>query len=92
MSFTANTIYGKYKHKLTVSEMPSHYHNVVLKDAENDLLRIHYDSGTWGRCREPNRNCDIVNTSAIITNSQGGNSSHNNIQPSLVVFFWRRTA
>lgn len=49
MSFSANDNYGEYKHKLTASEMPSHYHNVVLNDAKNDLLRIHYSNGSWGR-------------------------------------------
>lgn len=92
MSFSANNNYGEYKHKLTVSEMPSHYHNVILNDAKNDLLRIHYNNGSWGRYSEPNRDCAVVNTSAVITNSQGGNSSHNNIQPSVTVYFWRRTA
>ena len=92
MSFTAESSGGEYKHKLSADEMPSHYHNVVLNDAKNELLRIHYDRGTWGRYSEPNRNSGGVNTSAVITNSQGGSRYHNNLSPYITIYFWRRTA
>lgn len=92
MSFTSESSGGEYKHKLSADEMPSHYHNVVLNDAKNEILRIHYDRGTWGRYNEPNRNSGGVNTSAVITNSQGGSQPHNNIPPYITVYFWSRTA
>lgn len=92
MSFTAESSGGEYKHKLSAEEMPSHYHNVVLNDDKNELLRIHYSRGTWGIYNEPNRNCGGVNTSAVITNSQGGSGYHNNLSPYITVYFWRRTA
>ena len=92
MSFSANDTYGEYKHQLSLSEMPKHYHNVVLHNDQNEIMRIHFDRGTWGKYSEPHRDTTPVNTSAIITNSQGENSSHNNIQPSITVYFWRRTA
>lgn len=92
MTFSANNTYGEYKHELTVSEMPNHYHNVILNDDKNEIVREHFDRGTWGRYSEAHREGTAVNTSAVITNSQGGNSSHNNIQPSITVYFWRRTA
>lgn len=91
MSFTAESSGGEYKHKLSADEMPSHYHNVVLNDDKNELLRIHYNNGTWGRYSEANRNSG-VNTSAVITNSQGGSKYHNNLSPYITVYFWRRTA
>ena len=92
MSFTAESSGGEYKHKLSAEEMPSHYHNVVLNDDKNELLRIHYSRGTWGIYNEPNRNCGGVNTSAVITNSQGGSGYHNNLSPYITVYFWKRTA
>lgn len=92
MSFTAESSGGEYKHKLSADEMPSHYHNVVLNDDKNELLRIHYTRGTWGIYSEPSRNCAGVNTSAVITNSQGGSRYHNNLSPYITVYFWRRTS
>lgn len=92
MSFTAYSSGGEYKHRLSAEEMPSHYHNVVLNDDKNELLRIHYTRGTWGIYNEPSRNCGGVNTSAVITNSQGGSGYHNNLSPYITVYFWKRTA
>lgn len=92
MSFTAESSGGEYKHKLSADEMPSHYHNVVLNDDKNELLRIHYTRGTWGIYSEPSRNCAGVNTSAVITNSQGGSRYHNNLSPYITVYFWKRIA
>jgi hypothetical protein len=92
MSFTAYSSGGEYKHRLSAEEMPSHYHNVVLNDDKNELLRIHYTRGTWGIYSEPSRNCAGVNTSAVITNSQGGSGYHNNLSPYITVYFWKRTA
>lgn len=92
MSFTTGATGGEYTHRLTQAEMPSHYHNVVLNDDKNELLRIHYTRGTWGIYSEPNRDCGGVNTSAVITNSQGGSGYHNNLSPYITVYFWKRTA
>lgn len=81
MSFTANSTGGEYKHKLTVDEMPSHNHQyyspVVQKVAASS------SGSTYG-----NYNKQYL----IGTDYAGGDGYHNNIQPYVTVFFWRRTA
>lgn len=72
----AGSQYGEYDHKLTINEMPSHDH---------DLLPLGSSDGTTG----------VDNGSSNIsrkTGKTGGDQAHNNVQPSIVVYFWKRTA
>ena len=85
MSFTANSSKGEYSHKLTVNEMPSHNHlfpdGTVMDGAPkwemapNTGKQHVWDSNQW--------------TSK--TDTTGDGTPHNNLQPYIVVFFWRRT-
>lgn len=75
---------GEKTHKLTISEMPKHDHS--------------YYSGRWAWA-EQGGGGDIINsqseTSYGFTRTSGktgGDGSHNNLQPYIVVSFWRRTA
>lgn len=81
MSFTANSTGGEYKHKLTVDEIPNHNHQyyspVVQKVATSS------SGSTYG-----NYNKQYL----IGTNYVGGDGYHNNLQPYITVYFWRRTA
>lgn len=86
MSFTALSTGGQYKHTLTVNEMPSHAHLVghsfdSAKGANSPIngtmQRMLYNQGNqYGSQAKP----------------VGGSGSHNNIQPYIVTYFWRRTA
>lgn len=76
---TAGSLGGEEKHKLLVSEMPSHIHSITDGDAyyyKRDLQatgdHIHVMSG--------NRN----------TTASGGGAAHNNMPPYLVAYCWRR--
>lgn len=70
--------FGAYDHKLTINEMPRHTHNMNF---------------TTGNITGNDRPA-TQNTSASSSNLEvamtGGDASHNNVQPSLVVFFWKR--
>ena len=79
---TAGATMGEEAHTLTVAEMPSHSHTktVIPKDnvwaAPNEGWNYSFTSGT---------------TYQHSTDATGGGGSHNNIQPSIVVYMWKRT-
>ena len=97
MSFTSFGAGGEYNHKLDYSEMPNHSHNeyaMIEGYSEWDSFTpIPYsmlfnwgkgeyrDGGTYHAARVP------LNST---TSDEGGSQSHNNIQPYIVVYFWRR--
>lgn len=76
----AGTNYGEYEHKLTVEELPPHNHDLNF---------------TTGNISGNNR-AATQNTSSSMSNLKtldaGGGKAHNNVQPSIVVYFWKRTA
>lgn len=79
---------GEYKHKLTVNEMPSHKHTMSRKPAGSSWNMV----GTqWTNQVGGVDNSGNIDTSANV-NSTGGGGSHNNIQPYITVYFWRRTS
>lgn len=76
---------GEKTHTLTVNEMPSHKHNVsfstVLGNAEQRLA-LGANSGTTGTT-------GVYGTPTV---NAGGNQPHNNLQPYIVMAFWKRIA
>lgn len=80
MSFTANNTGGEYKHKLTIKEMPSHTHSVTLAH------------GSVDPCRGLSYASSIAGTFSDRVNNTGGGDFHNNIQPYIVTYMWKRTA
>ena len=95
-SFAVNATGGEYRHTLTTAEMPSHTHSmakggdvlVVNSSTSHSSMQYnrgyyYYDNGGWFS----NMN---KNTSQIA--AAGGSGAHNNLQPYVVVYMWRRTA
>lgn len=71
---------GEATHKLTISEMPSHNHyndTWAANASGSQYLYFYGQRGTPG-----NR----------YTGSTGGGGAHNNLQPYITVYFWKRTA
>ena len=69
---------GAKTHTLTVAQLAAHTHNVTMStsDSDNDNLSEGNTSGT----------------SLHPTSSTGGGEAHNNLQPYITAYMWRRTA
>ena len=76
MTFTASGSGGEYKHKLTIYELP------------NSIWHSNSGKQTGGLKQAFNQG----QNSGINTLAQNFDQPHNNIQPYIVVFFWKRTA
>ena len=71
---------GAKTHTLTVAEMPAHRHPMARADG-----------GTTYQYSYKN-NIGHPTSGVAYTESAGGDSAHNNLQPYIVVYFWQRTA
>ena len=70
---------GAYLHKLTVAQMPSHYHTLTTCPGR--------DEGTeW--VGAPGYGANVSRN----TNNVGGSASHNNMPPYITCYMWKRTA
>ncbi len=89
---TLGSTTGEYEHTLTVEEMAAHNHGqrtdsdggadqpqVTNISGSIDGLRGHTDPATSGKTQ-------------VMTDFAGSNQPHNNVQPSIVIGIWRRTA
>jgi len=76
---------GAKTHTLTISEMPSHRHQVGSTDST---------AGTGGAVGNQEFVQDFGSGigTACNTSYQGSGSAHNNLQPYIVVYMWKRTA
>lgn len=71
---------GEKTHKLKVSEMPSHDHGLVnSNDGGYDMgFSIKYQARGYD--------------GNFYTDSRGGSEAHNNLQPYITCYMWKRTA
>ena len=82
---TAEKTGGEKTHKLTETEMPSHSHAISYDTRRNATGFADSNSipfGIGGTVR------DIT----IGTNSKGGNQPHNNLQPYITCYMWKRVS
>lgn len=85
-TYTAGQKYGERKHKLTTDEIASHSHDYYLdttKKGTNKDSAWLVDAGTLGT---------KATNATRTTEPTGGNQPHNNIQPCIAAYGWRRTA
>jgi len=81
---------GAKTHTLSVNEMPSHTHSPygTSSTSNGDWLGLAGGGqGGWGLAGGSNNNIYRLN----LTNT-GGGAAHNNLQPYITVYMWKRTA
>lgn len=74
---TAEETGGAKTHTLTIAEMPSHNHSYNFTSSAN----VDIDAGA-----------SLYSTASGTTGNTGGDGAHNNLQPYIVVYMWKRTA
>ena len=97
---TAGTRFGAYEHKLSKEEMPTHKHGY---NASHEGGNTRADGQGWMALNltppiakhnetELDGSESLPSGSGNILFSSGGDKPHNNVQPSIVVYMWKRTA
>lgn len=81
ISATAGTERGEYRHTLTEAEMPSHTHDTPLYSFTGTI--------TNDNAAQTNGTSKIGDA---VSDAAGSGQSHNNEQPSIVVYIWKRVA
>lgn len=83
---TAEETGGSKTHTLTVSELPSHTHTHTVQTGRS------FSSSTGNAPVVQGSDNTVLSSAAVTTSSTGSGSAHNNVQPYIVVYMWKRTA
>ena len=91
---TAEEERGAKTHTLSISEMPAHDHvaNRNTYDTPNILLTRRSDGGGTTDATDNTVNEVSIAGNYGLPQVEGSGAAHNNIQPSIVVYMWKRTA
>lgn len=82
----ANMSGGSKTHTLTTNEMPAHTHVHTVRTGRS------FSSSTGGAPIVQGSNDTQLDSDPETTSSTGGGASHNNLQPYMTVYMWKRTA
>ena len=89
---TMGSTFGEYEHTLTLDEIPVHQHGQRAdSDAGTNRPQVKNTSGSVDGLRGQT---DPATTGKeqVQTDAAGGGQPHNNVQPSVVIAYWVRTA
>lgn len=76
---------GEKQHTLIIAEMPEHNHTIPCTPTANDGSEPTYQAAQVNAEATGNHN-------SIVAVSSGGGSPHNNLQPYITCYMWKRTA
>lgn len=84
---------GEKAHALTINEMPSHTHEISYRpigDPSDDPFALFKsDGGITGTYNSPGTE---LSQDALEAKAAGGGQAHNNLQPYITCYMWKRTA
>lgn len=85
---------GEKTHTLTINEMPSHAHgeNTVSEYGYTYPLVSNNGEGNSRNGFSPSISSSEVTKNQVITDNVGNGEEHNNIQPYITCYMWKRTA
>jgi microcystin-dependent protein len=75
---------GAKTHTLSAAEMPSHTHTIYTANSSADA--------DWAYPNDGMTNIRTTSSAKNVVNSAGSGSAHNNLQPYIVCYMWKRTA
>jgi baseplate structural protein gp10 len=87
---TAGETGGEKAHTLTTTEMPAHAHNIRVKN--DDFNFTSGSAGVGPTFADARDGTTALNNFSGIVQSAGSGGAHNNLQPYVVAYLWRRTA
>ena len=104
-TFAVNSTGGEYTHEIKNSELPAQKGKVRQADSNGDILGIESYAGitspfsldpkggaVWLGVITTQVNSNSFGTSVLTFDNKGQNLAHNNIQPYISVYMWKRTA
>ena len=83
-TFTEGDVGGEINHILTIDEMPTHNHSQVITANTGGSIKGRTDYGT-------DSSTMAKYNQGVTTSNEGGGLAHNNLQPYVVVYRWKRT-
>ena len=92
--FEINETGGEYEHTLTVNELASHRHNFLYRGNEYVGFGYGLATGGSGHLNFFSGGDEVSSSNPRNTTIQynGGNQPHNNIQPYIVTYMWKRVS
>jgi hypothetical protein len=76
---------GAKTHTLTTSEIPAHTHTIDSNNSGGNN-NLHHSNNSFVAVGD-----GTSSTATVTSNATGGGSAHNNLQPYIVVYMWKRT-